>query len=88
MNNITDALTFLNLYLLKKDILENCKNISFNDFIQLKQQKKIYDCLECTNQQYLLNDDLVNNVNKYNANKKCIDKYNLLDFYTKLLNKN
>jgi hypothetical protein len=88
MNKLTDTFTLLKLYVLKKEINEKCKDITYNDYTQLKQQKKIYDCLKCTNQEYKLNDDLLNDVNKYNKNKKCIDKYDLIQFYTKLLNKN
>jgi len=88
IDKITNVTIFLNLYILKKEINDTCKDITLNDYIQLKQSKKVYDCLECTNQQYKVNGDLLNDVNKYNTNKKCMNKYELMLFYDKLFNKN
>jgi hypothetical protein len=88
MNNIKDIVTTLNLYVLKKDIIKECNEIDYNEYNRLKNQKKIYDCLECNNTKDGLTNDLLNDIKKYNTNKKCINKYELIKFYEKLQNKN
>ena len=84
MNNITHITTLLNLYMLKKEINESCIDLDFNEYSRLKEQKKKYDSLKCNDQQNQLNDDLLNNIKKYNLQQNCINKYDLLQFYTKL----
>jgi hypothetical protein len=52
-------------------------------FNPIKEQKKIFDCLECKTLNES-NNELLTDIVKYNKNIKCINKYDLIKFYEKL----
>ncbi len=68
----------LNLYQLRKSVNNDCK-LDFNEYIRLKNQYK----------EYSLNHDKDNNlydgVAKYHDNIECIKKYDMIQFYEKIL---